>query len=937
MANKLVIVESPTKARTISKMLGKDFNIMASMGHIRDLPERTLGVDVAKNFEPSYVESERGAKVIKDLRNAAKKVDAIYLAPDPDREGEAIAWHLKEVLSKQAGKNKFHRVTFHEITKTAVDKAFKMASDINMNLVDAQQARRVIDRLVGYKVSPMVKRNVSGGSSAGRVQSVALLLICDREEKIRNFIPEEYWDFNGTFISSEGDSFDAKMFKIAGGKAVVANSAQADAILSALNQNRDIKISAIETKPKLRNPGPPYITSTLQQSANSHLKMSATRTMQIAQQLYEGIDLGGDSAGLITYMRTDSVNIAAEARDSCREFIRKTYGNEYLPAKPNFYKSGKTAQEAHEAIRPTDVSRTPEMMAKYLDHNQLRLYTMIWKRFVASQMKPCRQSQTTVTISVIGGDGVLYDFRTSALVTVFAGFMKLSDTTKTDDDVKLEILGRLKQNQQCALSKLEPVQKFTEPPSRYSEATLIKELEACGVGRPSTYATIIRTIQLREYVNQEKGMLIPTEPGLKVNDYLKQTLPELINVDYTSQMEKKLDQVEEGEIRWTEMLQEFYEKFLTLLDNAKKNNNVDHKKVQVLIDVFGDKKIQWDSPRKVGKRTYDDQKFFNSLVEDFKKTGQCSKRQWETLLGLAVRYAAQLNDIKSGLLKVGIPANEIENMLIVHNEREERRQASMASDDEIARNRRIFEMLASIPLDKERPGARGRKGFDEGKFFNSLKEQAMSGKVLSPKQTSVLVSFAKRHRDAIADFEEICALLGMDVGEAEREVAEKSQQVAQYKKIFTLFDEVKWAEPSGRSRKNDAAFFKSLKTQALNGKILSDKQKSALIKLANQYQQSMSDYPEFCKLMGCEPGVPAGADEAKSSGVPREDLTEIFKKMDSVTEWGKPVKRGKKTYSDEDFYGSLKKQYESGKELSQKQVACLKKMLEKYSDTATAI
>ena len=588
--NKLVIVESPTKARTIGKMLGKGYTIMASMGHIRDLPERTLGVDIKNDFKMEYVESERGAKVIKELKAASKKADAIYLAPDPDREGEAIAWHLKEVLSKQNKKSVFHRVAFHEITKSAIDKAFKAASDINMDLVDAQQARRVIDRLVGYKVSPMVKRNVTGGSSAGRVQSVALLLACEREEQIRKFIPEEYWDFTGTFKATSGDSFDAKMFRIADKKAVISNGEQAAAAVAALENNRDSQISAIDTVPKRRHAAPPYITSTLQQSANSLLKMSATRTMQIAQQLYEGIDVSGDSSGLITYMRTDSVNIAQEARNSCREFIQKTYGNEYLPAKPNFYKSGKAAQEAHEAIRPTDVTRTPEMMAKYLDHNQLRVYTIIWRRFVASQMKPCEQSQTTVTVSVAGADGKNYEFRASALVTTFPGFMKVNESQRNTDEEKLEMFGRLKKEQSCQMTKLDPVQKFTEPPSRYSEASLIKELEARGVGRPSTYATIIRTIQLREYVTQAKGILTPTDSGMKVNEFLQHALPELINVDYTSKMEEDLDQVEEGNLKWTGMLQDFHEKFLIWLKHAKKSNSVEPKRVKALLDMFSDVK-----------------------------------------------------------------------------------------------------------------------------------------------------------------------------------------------------------------------------------------------------------------------------------------------------------------------------------------------------------
>ncbi len=927
--NKLVIVESPTKARTIGKMLGKGYTIMASMGHIRDLPERTLGVDIKNDFKMEYVESERGAKVIKELKAASKKADAIYLAPDPDREGEAIAWHLKEVLSKQNKKSVFHRVAFHEITKSAIDKAFKAASDINMDLVDAQQARRVIDRLVGYKVSPMVKRNVTGGSSAGRVQSVALLLACEREEQIRKFIPEEYWDFTGTFKATSGDSFDAKMFRIADKKAVISNGEQAAAAVAALENNRDSQISAIDTVPKRRHAAPPYITSTLQQSANSLLKMSATRTMQIAQQLYEGIDVSGDSSGLITYMRTDSVNIAQEARNSCREFIQKTYGNEYLPAKPNFYKSGKAAQEAHEAIRPTDITRTPEMMAKYLDHNQLRVYTIIWRRFVASQMKPCEQSQTTVTVSVAGADGKNYEFRASALVTTFPGFMKVNESQRNTDEEKLEMFGRLKKEQSCQMTKLDPVQKFTEPPSRYSEASLIKELEARGVGRPSTYATIIRTIQLREYVTQTKGILTPTDSGMKVNEFLQHALPELINVDYTSKMEEDLDQVEEGNLKWTGMLQDFHEKFLIWLKHAKKSNSVEPKRVKALLDMFSD--VKWDPPRKIGKKVYDDQKFYESLVEDFDKTKQCTKRQWGAVLTLAVHYAQQLGNVKTALQEAGMPPAEIDELLKTYKEREQSRKEKMADDDEVAKNERIFALLKDIELEKERPAGRGGKAFNEEKFFKSLKDQALSGKILSPKQNSALLTIVKRHSESITEFAEVCQLLGADIGEVKRELSEKSEFQEIYNKVFPMFDKVEWAKPSGRSRKNDEAFFKSLKSQALNGKILSEKQVAALVKLATKYQELMPEYAEFCKLMGVDP---TSATEEKGteslSAADRAKLDEMLKFMDGITEWEKPIKRGKKTFSDEKFYQSLKKQFESGKALSEKQVSALQKMISKY-------
>ncbi len=942
--SKLVIVESPTKARTIGRMLGKDFKIMASMGHIRDLPEHSLGVDIANNFEPRYEESERGAKIIRELRAAAKKADDIYLAPDPDREGEAIAWHLKEVLKKQT-KAGFHRVTFHEITKNAIDKAFQHATDIDMHLVDAQQARRVLDRIVGYKVSPIVRRKVPGGSSAGRVQSVALLLVCEREEKIRDFVPEEYWDFAADFAAGS-DQFSTKMHKIDGNKFLISNGEDAEKVMRALRGGNGFKVGEITTAPKFRHAPPPHTTSTLQQAANSFLKYSATRTMQIAQQLYEGIDTGSGAVGLITYMRTDSVNVAAEAQHACRDFIGSEYGPEYVPAKPNFFKSGKAAQEAHEAIRPTDVTRTPEMMEKYLERSQLKLYTLIWKRFVASQMKSCEQSQTTVDVITTGSDGREYDFRVSALVTVFPGFMKLSESDKSADEKKLEILGRLSKGQPCNLVKLENTQKFTEPPARYSEATLIKELEARGIGRPSTYATIIRTIQVREYVTPDKGgVLIPSELGMKVNQYLRETLPALINVDYTSQMEKELDQVEEGELLWTNMLGGFHQKFLGWLDEAKERDSVDIQKTKPLLTRL--EKVQWDAPEKVGKRTYDDRKFYTSVLENFQETGRLSSRQWQTLLNLGFKYSAQLPDLEKVLAQCGMSEEEIATLKAEHQQREERRRNSAANSEETATYQQVFDMLKDVKWDDDAGGGKGRRKFDDGKFFKSLKKQAESGKALSEKQHYALIKMASRHRDEIADFDALTKMLGVDPASMPEAAPVNPESQEKFQKIFASFDSVDWSPAAGKGRrkKDDGAFFESLKKQSESGKNLSDKQVNVLVRLAHQYQGQIKNYPELCALLGSEPkaadasastgddgdAAPASAPkEAAAPQVESAETTQLLEQLGNVTTWEEPVKSGKFTRDDKEFYQSLKKQSESGKVLSSKQVYYLKKMVEKY-------
>ena len=639
MGKKLVIVESPAKARTITRILGNDFVITASMGHIRDLPEKSLGIDLENNFEPLYVETRKS--LIKELVSAAKGATDIYLAPDPDREGEAIAWHLKELLSKKS-KAEFHRVAFHEITKNAVNKAFEAPGEINSDLVDAQQARRVLDRLVGYQVSPLLWSKVKRGVSAGRVQSVALRIVCEREREILAFEPVEYWlfdiDFEAAKAPGKDNRFGARLIKIDGKKAEIGNGEEAAKLLTSLKAIDNYAVSNIEVKPQYRNAPPPFITSTLQQAAGS----SASQTMRIAQQLYEGIDIGGGGpTGLITYMRTDSFAVAKEAQEACRELIGEKFGNEYVPTKPNFYKSKSTAQGAHEAIRPTDVTLTPEMAEKFLDPSQLRLYTIIWKRFVASQMSKAKLQKTTVDVSDTEGR---YIFRSVATVTLFPGFTIFAAPKDGGDEKEkaLQILGDLIKGDKCNPIDIVNEQKFTEPPPRFSEASLIRELESNGIGRPSTYATIVRTIQARAYCDRlDKGKLAPTELGFSINDYLVAKLPSLFEISFTSDMENKLDEIEEGKLPWKQMLADFYGNMSGWLKDAKFAGAPGSEKSKALFELM-ENITTWKEPVKVGRRTYDDSKFFESLKKQFEKDSGLTEKQWGAMLNIALTYKDQV-------------------------------------------------------------------------------------------------------------------------------------------------------------------------------------------------------------------------------------------------------------------------------------------------------
>lgn len=574
MSKALIIVESPAKSRTLQRYLGKNFDVRASVGHIRDLPVKTLGVDVEHDFAPQYVTIRGKGKIIADLKKAAKDADKIYLAPDPDREGEAIAFHIAESL-KTANKP-VYRVLFHELTKKAILAAIDQATSLNQPLFEAQQARRILDRLVGYQLSPLLWDKVRRGLSAGRVQSVAVRMICEREAAISVFKPEEYWNFEASLEGKTPPAFTAQLDKIDGKKVRVENQEQADRIVAELRREA-FQVVNIDKKQKKRNTAPPFITSSMQIDANRKLRYSAKRTMSLAQRLYEGIEVGEDGpTGLITYMRTDSTRINDDALAEVREFVRQTYGQEFLPAKANVYKTKKSAQDAHEAIRPTDVAKTPERMAAFLDKDLLKLYTLIWKRFVASQMAPAIYDQTSIQIQA-----GRYQLKTVGSIMKFLGFMSLYVEAAGDEnlangdkgaaaDDKDKILPRLEAGDTLSLLALDSSQHFTQPPARYTEASLVKALEENGVGRPSTYATILSTIQDKEYVVLEQRKFLPTELGTLINGLLLEHFPAIMNIEFTATLEQHLDQIEEGKVEWLTIMRDFYGPFAEALSLAKK-------------------------------------------------------------------------------------------------------------------------------------------------------------------------------------------------------------------------------------------------------------------------------------------------------------------------------------------------------------------------------
>ena len=588
MSKNLVIVESPAKAKTINKYLGSDYKVLASIGHIKDLPSKELGVDIENNFEPTYEiipdkKKRNNKKTVSDLKKAAKEADTIYLAADPDREGEAICQHLAEEIVPKRPAKKVFRVMFNEITKTAIKEAFNHPKEIDKNLVDAQQARRVLDRLVGYKVSPILWKNIGGKLSAGRVQTVAVRLVVDREREIEAFVQTEYWSIIANLSAKLPPAFDSRLYKVDDLTVKLSGFDQdlkknethikdektaTDIVEEAKKEN--FIVESVQTKERKRNPTPPFITSKLQQEASRKLGFSVKKTMSVAQKLYEGVEIGSEGlVGLITYMRSDSIRVSDTAISEVRDFIGGEYGGKYLPEKPTIYRGKKDAQDAHEAIRPTDTNRTPEKLKNYLSTDEYRLYRLIWQRFVASQMTPAIFDQTTIDIKA-----GRFTFRSTGSVQKFDGFLKVyqegrDDKPQDEEDDEERTLPLVEKGENLKLNNLTPNQHFTEPPPRFSEATLVKALEEKGIGRPSTYAAIMTTIQDREYVERIEGRFHPTALGITVNDVLVAGFTDLFNPTYTARMEDELDEIEEGKINWRDALRNFYDKFSVDLKSAE--------------------------------------------------------------------------------------------------------------------------------------------------------------------------------------------------------------------------------------------------------------------------------------------------------------------------------------------------------------------------------
>ncbi|MBR4415522.1 MAG: type I DNA topoisomerase [Victivallales bacterium] len=895
MSKTLVVVESPAKARTIGRFLGNEIQVQASMGHVRDLPQHSLGVDIEHDFEPQYELTTNGKKVVKSLRQAAASADQIYLATDPDREGEAIAWHLQEIL-RTAGHGQFHRITFHEITRNAIERSFKEPGQIAMDLVAAQQARRVLDRLVGYQVSPLLWRSIKKGTSAGRVQSVALRLVVEREREIQAFKPEEYWNLDALFTCPDLNDTQVRtrLFRLNNEKAVVANARQAEVLADALESaGVTHRVTKVTETPRRQAAPPPFITSTLQQACGSALKLGASQTMRIAQELYEGIELGNGSVGLITYMRTDSVNVAKEAQAQAREYIAANYGEEYVPERPNIYRSRKSAQEAHEAIRPTDVTRTPDAVSAYLTGPQLRVYRIIWNRFMASQMSAARQIDHAVEIESRGGDlsslvfppddkknamkGIICTFRASARETVFPGYLKVYNIKEVGEednpDDTAHPLPHLKEGMICNLKDLIKEQCFTTPPSRYSEASLVKALELNGVGRPSTFATTVNMIQEREYVTKDKSSLTPTQLGFQVNDFLVEQMPDLFDIGFTSQMEEELDQVEEGELNWVEMLKDFYEKFQKWLGARKSASfRLTADDAAELLKLFK-ADFEFDAPVLRGGKKYDDAKFKESLEAQLEKGKDLTERQSNALLNMCARYVNRLPAVQKWLDEKGY------GDLVTSLAKEAEEEAAQPPTEVSPALQKLFDAMSS--LEWEPPVRRGSRTYDDGKFFKSLKKQAEQGKMLSDSQMAALLKIASRYAAKIDGYTDLVTALGATiaptmastgeatVGMVEDKSATKAkiavappsaEAIAKIERLFDMMNEIEeWRQPtphSGRRAFDDKEFAMSLQKQYQQKGNLSDRQLSALKRMLQKYENQIPDFKSRAKAAGIGEAAP---------------------------------------------------------------------------------
>lgn len=879
MSKTLVIVESPTKARTITRFLGGGaVTVLASQGHVRDLPERAFGVDTAHDFKPDYELTANGRKVVKNLQQAASKVSDIYLATDPDREGEAIAWHLQEVL-KPGSKALFHRITFHEITQTAIQRSFANPGSIAMDMVDAQQARRVLDRIVGYKVSPLLWRQIQKGTSAGRVQTAALRLVVEREREIQAFKPQEYWNLDALFESlSPEASFKARLVRLNEEKVLVSSGEHAERLANALvSPGVTHEISSVTNTPRKKNPPPPFITSTLQQAAGGALHFGASQTMMIAQELYEGVNLPGGQVGLITYMRTDSVNIAKEAQMAALMYIASTYGPEYVAAKPNVYRSRKTAQEAHEAIRPTDVTLTPDSIKQYLTPQQLKLYRLIWNRFVASQMESARQVDHVIEVESKGGalsdlpleglvvskagkvagNGGVCHFRAASRETVFPGFLRVYSIREIGEDEdpaeNAKSLPQLPVGTVCTLKDLLKEQCFTQPPSRYTEALLVKALEQNGVGRPSTYAMTVNTIQVRKYVNKEKGSLIPTNLGFKTCDFLVTQMPELFNIGFTAQMEDELDKIEEGHLNWIVMLHTFYEKFKVWMSAGNNPIPANSAITSLIAKCFPDG-FQFDAPVTMARRKFDDAKFVASVRERAECGRELTDRQWMAFLYTAAKYSLKHPEIGTAMEESG-HGEEFKPILegII-------KQASEPKQPIAPELKALLEAMSALKFNP--PVKRGTRTYDDGKFFKSIKEQAEGGKTLSEAQIRALLNMASNYSTMIENYAELSSALSSAISEGAPKVGaapqtpeEREAQEAENKRIaeiLSLLPEIKEWESSMNKRFDDKTFSESVARQFAQKGTLSPRQVSALVKIIVKYKEQIADYETRAKALGIE-------------------------------------------------------------------------------------
>jgi DNA topoisomerase-1 len=857
MAKNLVIVESPAKAKTINKILGADYMVRASMGHVRDLPEKGLGVDIENGFKPKYVTIKSREKVLRELKEAAEKAQRVFLAPDPDREGEAIAWHLMHALKSKVPEDRFCRVTYNEITASAIRKAFSEPGRIDQHKVDSQQARRILDRLVGYIVSPLLWRRIRGAMSAGRVQSVALRLVCEREREIEQFKPEEFW-LVGARVRKEVEPrtpFEIRLVKINGEKTNVNTGGEAARLREDV-EGRKLVVSDVSEREVSKRPWPPFITSTLQQSASSVLGFAPAYTMKLAQKLYEGVDLGEGQGpvGLITYMRTDSVHVSSEAQSACRDLIREQFGADFLPDKAPVYRSKESAQEAHEAIRPTDVRRRPEDVESALNPDELKLYRLIWNRFVASQMAPARWRRRTVDIEALPDERrkTAYLFRVSASDLLFPGYMRVtgaeearskrSENGEEDEAAEAEALPPLEKGEPLEWLEWLQEQKFTQPPPRYTEAALIKALEEDGVGRPSTYAQILSTLLARKYVTKEKRALKPTDMGRQVNDFLVRHLGRLFDVKFTAGMEEKLDRIESGAVDWAVMLREFYEELAAWVEQAK-GPPADPDKVRQLLDLLARVK-EWDPPRKKGKRTYSDEKFAASIRDQLAEGKPISGAQWEALQRLAARYSEQVPEIRAQADALGL--------------KEALESAAQAAEPPSEATLRKLELLEKVEFHE--PRQVGRRTFDDRAFVESLRKQVQSGRRLSEKQIHHLDRILVRYAGQVPGFAEMAGDLKM-----ETPVQAKDEESGP---LLALLENVKDWKPAvqrGKRLWDDRKFYDSLLQQYRRQKRLSPRQVAALKKLAARYAAQIPNYEAAAEQYGLRQRSASTHPETKSS------------------------------------------------------------------------